>query len=121
VSLLTPAPLATFRDRNEGPATLAAFAVGLLAVLAATVVPAIPPATGLVVGGLAVGLVAASLRRALVLGVYFGAAVLVCWVAGLLLFGVFGAVAGAWPLSALAVVLGLALPTLSALAIRGLV
>lgn len=121
MSLLTPDGLAAVRERRGDELVLGAFLLGLVAVLATTLLPAIPPGTGLVVGGLLVGLVARSLARALQLGLYFGGLVLLCWGGGLVLFGVLGAVAAATPLSLLAVVLGFALPTLAAVAVRGLV
>ncbi|MFB6206579.1 MAG: hypothetical protein ABEJ05_08665 [Haloglomus sp.] len=121
MSVLTPAPLADRRERREDELALGAFVVGLVAVLVATVVPAVPPATGLVVGGLLAGLAAQSLARALQLGLYFGGLVLVCWGVALVLFGVLGPVLAATPLSVLAVVLGVVLPTLAAVAVRGLV
>jgi hypothetical protein len=121
VSLLTPRALTEFREGDEPAWTLAAFAVGLVAVFVAMAVPAVPPATGLVVGGVLVGLVARSQVRALTLGCYFGGTVLVAWALGLVLFGVFGPVAGAWPLSALAVALGIGVPALAAVAVRGLI
>ena len=46
---------------------------------------------------------------------------LVCWGAALVLFGVLAPVAAATPLSLLAVALGFGLPTLAAVAVRGLV
>jgi hypothetical protein len=121
VSYLTPDALAAVRRHREDELTLAAFVLGLLAVLVTTLVPAIPPGTGLVVGGLLVGVAAGSLGRAAQLGCYFGGLVLVVWGVVLVLFGVFGAVATATPLSLLALVLGFALPALAAVTVRGLV
>ena len=121
MSVLTPGPLTALRESDEGAWTLAVFAVGLAAVAVATGVPAVPPGTGLVVGGALAGLVARSQLRALTLGCYFGGTVLLGWVLALVLFGVFGPVASAWPLSGLAVALGLGLPTLAAVGVRGLV
>jgi hypothetical protein len=121
VSLLTPDGLTAVRERRGDELVLGAFLLGLAAVLATTLVPAVPPGTGLVVGGLLVGFVARSLPRALQLGLYFGGLVLLCWGGMLVLFGVFGSVAAATPLSVLAVALGFALPTLAAVAVRGLV
>ncbi|WP_254822148.1 hypothetical protein [Haloglomus halophilum] len=121
MSYLTPDALAAVRRRREDELTLVAFLLGLVAVLVTTLVPAIPPGTGLVVGGLLVGVAAGSLGRAAQLGCYFGGLVLVAWGVVLVLFGVFGAVATATPLSLLALVLGVALPTLAAVTVRGLV
>jgi len=121
VSYLTPDALAALRQRREDELVIGAFVVGLLAVLAVTLSPALPVGAGLVVGGLLAGLAARSLARAVQLGLYFGGLVLVCWALALVLFGVLGAVAASTPLSVLAVVLGLALPTLAAVAVRGLV
>jgi hypothetical protein len=121
MSYLTPAALRAVRDRREGGLTLGAFALGLVAVLATALVPAIPPGSGLVLGGALAGLTARSLVRALQLGLYFGGLVLVCWGAALVLFGVLAPVAAATPLSLLAVALGFGLPTLAAVAVRGLV
>ena len=120
MSLLTPKPLREFREGDEPAWTLAAFALGLAAVFVAMAVPAVPPGTGLVVGGVLVGLLARSQVRALTLGCYFGGTVLVAWALGLVLFGVFGPVAAAWPLSGLAVALGLVVPALAAVAVRRL-
>jgi len=121
VSFLTPDGLAAVRERRGDELVLGAFLLGLVAVLATTLLPAIPPGTGLMVGGLLSGLAARSLARALQLGLYFGGLVLLCWGFTLVLFGVLGPVAAATPLSLLAVVLGFALPTLAAVAVRGLV
>lgn len=121
MSVLTPAALTAFREGDEAAWTLAAFAVGLAVVAVALARPAVPPGTGLVVGGVLVGLIARSLSRAFALGLYFGGTVLVVWALGLVLFGVFGPVAAAWPLSGLAVALGLVLPTLAAVGVRGLI
>jgi hypothetical protein len=121
VSYLTPAALTALRRRREDELALGAFALGLVGVLVATLVPAVPPGAGLVVGGLLAGLAADSLGRALQFGCYFGGLVLVVWGVALVLFGVLGAVAAATPLSLLALVLGFALPALSAVAVRGLI
>lgn len=121
MSYLTPAALTGLRRRREGELALAAFVLGLVAVLVATLVAAVPPGAGLVAGGLLAGLAADSLWRALQFGLYFGGLVIVVWAVALVLFGVLGAVAAATPLSLLALVLGFALPALSAVAVRGLV
>lgn len=121
MSYLTPPPVARLRERRENELVLGAFLLGLVAVLATTLVPAVPPGTGLVVGGVLLGAVARSLARALQLGLYFGGLVLLCWGFALVLFGVLGPVAAATPLSLLAVALGLGLPTLAAVVVRGLV
>lgn len=121
MSYLTPAVLSDLRRRREDELALGAFVVGLVAVLVATLVASVPPGTGLVVGGLLAGLAAESLGRAVQFGLYFGGLVLVVWGVALVLFGVLGPVAVATPLSLLALVLGFALPTLAAVAVRGLV
>jgi hypothetical protein len=121
VSYLTPAALAGLRRHREDELALGAFVGGLAAVVVATLVPAVPAGTGLVVGGLLAGVAADSLGRALQFGCYFGGIILVGWGGALVLFGVLGAVATATPLSLLAVVWAFALPTLAAVAVRGLV
>ncbi|WP_255149600.1 hypothetical protein [Halorarius halobius] len=114
MAVATPAALAEFRESDRVEAALAAaFVVGLAAT-------AIHPA-GLVVGGALVGLLAPSLSRAGVLGLWFGVAVLGTWALALLWFGTLGAVATAAPLVYVAVGSALALPPLAALAVRGLV
>jgi len=114
VSRLTPERLT---DLREGPVadrpTLAAFAAGL-------VLGVVHPA-GLVAGGVLVGLVAPSLRRALLFGLYLGGLVLLVFGVSLLLAGTLVRVAGFGRLTLLSVVVGLVLPTLGALGIRGLV
>jgi len=114
MSRLTPDALAAFRasDRAD-PALVVAFLLGLAAT-------AVHPA-GLALGGGLAGLFAPSLRRALVLGVWFGVAVLVAWALALVWYGSLVAVATAAPLVYVAVASGLAVPPLAALAVRGLV
>lgn len=114
MSLLTPESLSRFRDSDRADIALTvAFVVGLAAT-------AVHPA-GLAVGGALLGFFAGSLRRALVLGVGFGFAVLVAWAAVLVWYGTFLAVATAVPLIYIAIASGLAVPPLAALAVRGLV
>lgn len=114
MSLLTPDRLTELRD---GPLadrlTLAAFAVGV-------VLGAVHPA-GLVAGGVLVGLVAPTLRRAFLFGLYLGGLVLLVFGASLLLVGTLGRVVTMGELTLLSVVVGLAFPTLGALGIRGVV
>lgn len=114
MSSLTPERLT---DLREGPAadrlTLVAFAVGL-------VLGVVHPA-GLVAGGVLVGLVAPTLGRALLFGLYLGGLVLLVFGVSLLLAGTLGRVAGFGQLTLLSVVVGLALPTLGALGGRGVV
>ncbi|MEF8840654.1 MAG: hypothetical protein V5A62_03385 [Haloarculaceae archaeon] len=114
MSLLTPERLA---DLREGPLadrlTFAAFAVGV-------VLGSLHPA-GLVAGGLLVGLVAPTLRRALLFGLYLGGLVLLVFGVSLLLAGTLGRVAAMGGLTLLSVVVGLAFPTLGALGVRGVV
>jgi hypothetical protein len=114
MSPLTPEGLAAFResDRVE-PALAVAFLLGLVAT-------AVHP-VGLAVGGGLAGLLAPSLRRALVLGVWFGLAVLVAWALALVWYGSLVAVATAVPLVYVALASGLAVPPIAALAVRGLV
>lgn len=114
MSLLTPDALVAFResDRLE-PALVVAFLLGLAAT-------SIHPA-GLAVGGGLAGLFAPSLRRAVVLGVWFGVAVLVSWGLVLVWYGSLVAVVTAVPLIYVAVGSGLALPPLAALAVRGFI
>lgn len=114
MSLLTPDALAAFRDSDgTEPALLIAFLLGLVATSLHPV--------GLAVGGGLAGLLAPSLRRAVVLGVWFGVALLVGWALALVWYGSFVAVVTAVPLIYLAVGSGLALPPLAALAVRGLI
>ena len=114
MSLLTPDRLTQYR---EGPLvdrlTLAAFAVGV-------VLGVVHPA-GLVGGGVLVGLVAPTLRRALLFGLYLGGLVLLAFGVSLLLVGTFGRVVAMGQLALLSVVVGLALPTLGALVVRSVV
>lgn len=114
MSLLTPDRLAELRT---GPLadrlTLAAFAVGV-------VIGSIHPA-GLVGGGVLVGLAAPTLRRALSFGLYLGGLVLLVFALSLLLAGTLGPVAGMGQLTLLSVAVGLGLPTLGALGVRGVV
>lgn len=114
MSRLTPGALAAFRASGRTEVAVAvAFALGLAAT-------AVHPA-GLAVGGGLAGLIAPTLRRALVLGVWFAVAVFVGWALVLVWYGSLVAVATATPLVYLAVGSGLAVPPLSALAVRGLV
>lgn len=113
MSLLTPAGLTELREGDRADLLLAgAFVVGLVVGSVHWV--------GLVIGGVLVGLVAPSLRRAFLYGLYLGGAVLVVFVCWLLLVGTFGKWAGMGQLTLLSVVSGLALPTLGA-GVRGLV
>jgi hypothetical protein len=113
MSLLTPRALTALRngDRAE-PLLFVAFAVGLA--LSAV------HWSGLVAGGVLVGLLAPSIRRAILYGLYLGATVLFVFVLSLLLFGALGRWAALGQLTLLSVVLGLAFPTLGA-GIRGLI
>ncbi|MFC7175580.1 hypothetical protein [Halosegnis marinus] len=114
MSVLTPDALAEFRETGRADLALtAALVVGLAAT-------AVHPA-GLAVGGALAGLLAPTLRRALVLGVGFGLAVLVAWALVLLWYGTLLAVATAFPLVYIAVGSGLLVPPLAAVAVRGLV
>jgi hypothetical protein len=114
MSPFTPDALAAFRESDRAdPAIAVAFLLGLVAT---TVHP-----VGLALGGALAGLLAPSLRRALVLGVWFGAAVLVAWALALVWYGSLVAVATAVPLVYVAVASGLVVPPLAALAVRGLV
>lgn len=114
MSLLTPGALASFRRGDRVDAYLAAaFAVGVVAGLLHPV--------GLAVGGALVGLGARSLERSFVLGLSLGATVLLAWAVVLAWFGVLGPVAGAVPLSAVAVGAGIGIPALASVGVRGLV
>lgn len=114
MAIATPDGLATFRESDRAELALAAaYLVGLVAT-------ALHPA-GLVIAGALLGLLAPSLRRAVVHGLSFGLAVLVAWALVLLWFGTLGAVATATPLIYVAVAAAFALPTLGALAVRGVV
>lgn len=113
MSLLTPAALTDLRNGDRAELLLlVAFVVGIAL---STVHWA-----GLVVGGALVGLTAASLRRGLLYGLYFGGTVLLLFALSLALFGTFGRWAGLGQLTTLSVVLALGLPTLGA-GLRGLV
>lgn len=114
MAVATPDALAAFRESDRAePALAVAFLVGLVAT-------AVHPG-GLVVGGALVGLFAPSLSRAFVLGLTFGLTVLFAWAVVLVWFGTLGAVATAFPLVYIAVGSALGLPTLGAVAVRGLV
>lgn len=114
MSLLTPERLTELRDRPLADRlTLAAFAVGV-------VLGAVHPA-GLVAGGVLVGLIAPSLRRAFLFGLYLGGLVLLVFGVSLLLAGTFGRVVGMGQLTLLSVAIGFAFPTLGALGVRGVV
>jgi apolipoprotein N-acyltransferase len=75
---------------------------------------------GLVLGGVLVGLVAASLPRALLSGLGFGLIVLLVWWLTLVLSGEVGKVAATGELAGLGVVMALVAPVLGSLA-RGVV
>lgn len=74
---------------------------------------------GLVAGGALVGLVAPTLRRALVTGAYLGGAVAVGFVGWLWLFGALGPAVATGPLFGLSLALSLLCPILGA-GVRGL-
>lgn len=112
--MTTPARLASVRSgRYADAALLAATAVGL----AVTVVHW----AGLVVGGILVGLVASSLPRALVNGVTFGVVVLGAFAVWLAAQGALLTWTGTGQIFLLAVATGVGLPTLAAVAVRGMV
>ncbi|PSQ52473.1 hypothetical protein BRD20_06430 [Halobacteriales archaeon SW_8_65_20] len=114
MSYLTPEPLARFRETGRtSEAIVAGFLVGLVATY-------LHPA-GLVLAGALLGVTAVSVREAFVLGVEFGVAVLVAWALLLVWHGVLGPVGTAVPLIYIALVSGVALPPLAAVAVRGLV
>lgn len=71
---------------------------------------------GLVVGGALVGLVAASLRRAVVAALGFGVLVVLVWGVSLALFGALGAVRATGELAGLGVAIALAAPVVGSLA-----
>ncbi len=92
-------------------------------VLAAVVVALVATTVswwGLVLGGVLVGLLAPSLRRALVLGLYLGFTVLVAWLVYLLVVGALDPYLGMGALFYLSVAVPLVLPALAAVAVRGL-
>jgi hypothetical protein len=95
---------------RSGPYSEALFAFTFLVGLALSAVHW----TGLVAGGLLLGLLAPSFPRAVQYGFYLGLTVLVGFVAYLLLFGAFGAFAAAGQLTLLAVVVPLVVPPLAA-------
>lgn len=74
--------------------------------------------TGLVVGGALVGLVATTLKRALLAGIGFGVTALTVWVGYLAVTGVLGAVLATGQFVWIAVAVGLLAPLLGSL-LRG--
>lgn len=91
--------------------------------LAAVVVGLVATAVswwGLVLGGVLVGLTAPSLRRALLVGLYFGFTVLVAFLVYLLVVVALGKFTGMGALFSLSVAVAFLVPTLAALATRGL-
>ena len=113
MSLLTPAGLTALRNGDRADLLLAiAFVLGIGL---STV-----HWTGLIAGGVVVGLTARSLRRAFVLGLYLGGTVLLLFVVSLLLAGTVGRWAGLGQLTALSIATSLVLPPLGA-SIRGVI
>jgi hypothetical protein len=98
-------------DRAE-TVLLAAIVVGLVATAVSW--------WGLLLGGGLVGLAAPTLRRALVTGLYFGFTVLVAFLVYLLVVGALGPYLAMGALFYLSVAIAVVVPTLSALAARGL-
>ena len=112
MSLLTPAALTDLREGDRAELVMGvAFVVG--------VVLSMIHWTGLVAGGVLVGLAAPSLRRAFLSGLYLGGTVLLLFALSLLLVGAFGRWATMGQLTLLSVGASLLLPTLGA-GIRGL-
>jgi hypothetical protein len=75
---------------------------------------------GLVVGGALVGLVATTLKRALLAGLGFAVLVLTVWAGLFVVGGVFGKVVAMGQITAISVAMGIALPVLGSL-LRGVV
>ncbi|MFC7134475.1 MULTISPECIES: hypothetical protein [Salinibaculum] len=108
--------LAVRRSVREGDRSdlvfVVAFAVGVVAGVAHW--------SGLLAGGVLVGLVSASVRRAMLHGLYLGAVVVVLFAASLFLTGALSAYLSMGVVLAASVGLGVGLPTLAAGAARGL-
>jgi hypothetical protein len=102
------------RGVREGPraeaAILVVFVVGVLA--------SVVHWAGLILAGALLGLVAVSTGRAFVLGVYFGAFVLVAYGVVLAYHGTISAVATAFPLSLGLLAVSVVLPTAAATIVR---
>lgn len=94
--------------------------LGLVAACLAGLVLASVHWLGLVAGGALVGLVATTLRRALLAGLGFGVLVLLTWGAILLWHGSLGGVLATGMLAGLGVAIALAAPVLGSL-VRGIV
>lgn len=92
--------------------------LGLLAATALGIGLATVHWLGLVAGGALVGLVATSLKRALLAGLGFGVTVLVGWLGSLAAIGVLGKVLATGQFVLIAVLVGLAAPLLGSL-VRG--
>lgn len=75
---------------------------------------------GLIVGGALVGLVATTLKRALLAGFGFAVLVLVVWAGLFVIGGVFGKVVAMGQITAISVAMGVVLPVLGSL-LRGVV
>ena len=93
------------------------------AFLAAVVVGLTPTVfhwSGLVVGGLLLGLVAPTLRRAVVSGLFFGLAVVVAFLVYLLTVGALDPYLDMGAITYLSVGIAFLLPTIAAVAARGL-
>ena len=75
---------------------------------------------GLILGGLLVGLVAPTVRRSVVTGLFFGFTVFVAFLAYLLVVGAASAYVAMGVLFYLSVAIAVLVPTLAAVAVRGL-
>jgi hypothetical protein len=104
------------RVREESKPHWVALVVAIVAGLALSTVHWL----GLVVGGALVGLVAASLRRALLSGLGFGLLVVVVWVLVLVLSGALGKVTAMGEIAGLGVAVALVAPVFGSL-VRGIV
>ena len=105
-----------FEPVREGRHAETAF---LLAVTAGLVASAVHWA-GLVLGGVLVGLVAPTLRRSVVIGLFFGFTVIVAFLVYLLVVGAASAYVAMGVLFYLSVAIAVLVPTLAAVAARGL-
>ena len=112
-----PQHVRAVRERvRTGDRADVAFAVAFLLGLLAPVVHW----SGLVVGGALVGLVAPTVRRALLTGIYLGVAVVVAFCLFLFVTGALGPYLSMGVVLLASVGLGIAVPTLAAGAARGL-
>lgn len=109
-----PAPLGRLR---EDPLT---HWIGLLVATGLGLVLARYHWLGLIAGGALVGVVATTLKRALLAGLGFGVVVLCVWAGSLVVVGSFGEVVATGRFAGIALLIGLAGPLLGSL-VRGVV